>query len=344
MFKYIPDNLQGGRPLVVALHGCKQRASAYDNETGWTRFADKLGFTLLLPEQKSENNSISCFNWFSSSHIDRDEGEALSIKQMIDKMKADHKSDPGRIYVTGLSAGGGMTSAMLATYPEIFAGGAIIAGLPYRCAGHLLEASPCMNPGKDRSPSQWGKLVRAATNHGGPWPKVSIWHGSADTTVVLMNASEIVDQWTNVHGIDRTPDVEDVVEGYPHKVFKDTTGKALVELYTITGMGHGTPVDPVAQCGSAGPFILDAKICSSFYIVKFWGLSDDLPPIDGPANIRDQLLQRIKRLQDELKELWSVVEHDSCSVTDVGAGSRSDRNPDTEMARGNSTEIVSGLA
>jgi poly(hydroxyalkanoate) depolymerase family esterase len=68
MFKYIPDNLQGGRPLVVALHGCKQRASAYDNETGWTRFADKLGFTLLLPEQKSENNSFHVLTGFIKPH------------------------------------------------------------------------------------------------------------------------------------------------------------------------------------------------------------------------------------------------------------------------------------
>ena len=33
------------------------------------------------------------------------------------------------MFVNGLSAGGAMTAVMLACYPELFAGGAIIAGL-----------------------------------------------------------------------------------------------------------------------------------------------------------------------------------------------------------------------
>jgi poly(hydroxyalkanoate) depolymerase family esterase len=310
MFKYIPDNLPAVRPLVVALHGCTQSASTYDNETGWTQFADQWKFALLLPEQKKENNSSACFNWFEPGDIQRDRGEALSIRQMIGKMQADHQSDPKRIYVTGLSAGGGMTSVMLATYPEIFVGGGIIAGLPYRCASGLSEAFSCLNPGKDLSPSQWGDRVRAATDHTGPWPKVSIWHGDADFTVRPLNASELVEQWTNVHGIDQVPEVEDRVKGYPHKVFKDAEGQAQVEIYTIVGIGHGTPVDPgpgEEQCGSAGAFILDTNICSSLFIARFWGLDEEGGPAP-PTNLRNRLLQQIKRLEEDLQELRPLVE------------------------------------
>jgi poly(3-hydroxybutyrate) depolymerase len=59
--------------------------------------------------------------------------------------------------VTGLSAGGAMTSVMLATYPEVFAGGGIVAGLPYGCANDTSPLQPtqalqCMSTGHPSSP------------------------------------------------------------------------------------------------------------------------------------------------------------------------------------------------
>ena len=59
---------------------------------------------------------------------------------MIARMVADHGIDQDRIFVTGLSAGGAMTTVMLATYPEVFAAGAVIAGLPFGIAGNVREA------------------------------------------------------------------------------------------------------------------------------------------------------------------------------------------------------------
>jgi hypothetical protein len=98
-------------------------------------------------------------------------------------------------------------------------------------------------------------------------------------------------QWTNVHGIDQTPDISETVAGYPRRVFTDSAGVPRVETWTITGMGHGTPVDPgtgETQCGIAGAYILDVNICSSWYIARFFGLDnlDSTPPsvsITAPA-------------------------------------------------------------
>ncbi|MCP5477162.1 MAG: PHB depolymerase family esterase [Rhodanobacteraceae bacterium] len=292
MFKYVPSGLPANAPLVVALHGCAQSASSYDEETGWVLLADRWKFALLLPEQTTSNNSSRCFNWFEAGDIGRGAGEALSIKQMVDKMKADHLSDPARVYVTGLSAGGAFTAVMLATYPDVFAGGAIVAGVPYNCGTGLTAAFSCMNPGSDLSPTAWGNKVRAASSHNGPWPIVSIWHGDADTTVRPANANESMEQWTNVHGVDQTPEVQDTVGGYPHKVYKNASGEAVVETWSITGMGHGTPVDPGSgerQCGTAGAYILDVDLCSSWYIGRFFGLdnSDSVAPtvsLTAPAN------------------------------------------------------------
>jgi poly(3-hydroxybutyrate) depolymerase len=134
MFKYVPEGLEPGRPLVVALHGCTQQASAYDDETGWIALADRHRFALLLPQETV--NLARCFRWFEVDQSSRDQGEALSVRQMIERMVADHQLNPARVHVTGLSAGGAMTAVLLAVYPDLFAGGAVIAGIPYRCASN----------------------------------------------------------------------------------------------------------------------------------------------------------------------------------------------------------------
>ena len=292
MFKHVPNGLPADAPLVVALHGCAQSASSYDDESGWQRFADRFRFALLLPQQQSANNASNCFNWFESGDTARGQGEALSIRQMVDRMIADHGIAPSRVYVTGLSAGGAMTAVMLATYPDAFAGGAIVAGIPYRCGVGQSAAFSCMNPGSNLTPTQWGDKVRAASAWTGPWPVVSIWHGDADYTVRPMNLAESMEQWTNVHGIDQTADVVETIGGHPHRVYRDASGAARVETWTITGMGHGTPVDPgtgETQCGTAGAYLLDVNLCSSYHIARFFGLDnlDGVPPtaaITSPTN------------------------------------------------------------
>jgi poly(hydroxyalkanoate) depolymerase family esterase len=292
MFKIVPSGLPANAPVVVAMHGCAQSASSYDVETGWVLLANRWKFALVLPQQQSGNNSSSCFNWFESGDISRGSGEALSIRQMVTRILSDHGGDPARVYVTGLSAGGAMTAAMLATYPEVFAGGAIMAGIPYNCGVGTTAAFSCMNPGSDLTPTQWGNKVRAASSHTGPWPIVSIWHGSSDTTVRPVNLTEAMEQWTNVHGIDQVADLEDTLGGFPRKQYKTSGGAVRVETVLVTGMGHGTPVDPGAgeeQCGTAGAYILDVNLCSSYWIGRFWGLDnlDSVAPqvsLTAPAN------------------------------------------------------------
>ena len=287
MFRYVPNDLPTNAPLVVALHGCTQSASVYANGAGWAKYAERDGFALLFPEQKSANNQNACFNWFESGDIRRGAGEPLSVKQMVDKMVSDYGLDSERVFVTGLSAGGFMTTVMLATYPDVFAGGGVIAGGPYRCGVGLVNAFSCMNPGVNKTPKAWGDLVRGASTYSGPQPKVSIWHGDADFTVRDANLREAMEQWTNVHGADQQADVTGTVEGYPHRVYQKD-GVDVVETYSLMGMGHGTPVDPSnsggsaeAECGQAGAYILDVDICSSYYIGRFWGIIAEANGDDG---------------------------------------------------------------
>jgi len=160
MFSYVPDSLQPAPGLVVVLHGCGQTAAGYDLGAGWSTIAKHYGFALLTPEQQPSNNANACFNWFNPEDSARGRGEAQSIRQMIARMVREHKIDPHRIFVTGLSAGGAMTSVMLATYPEVFAAGAVIAGLPYGVATNVREALSGMFQSPARPASALGDLVR----------------------------------------------------------------------------------------------------------------------------------------------------------------------------------------
>jgi poly(hydroxyalkanoate) depolymerase family esterase len=276
MLTYLPKGQEGSPALVVVLHGCTQTAAGYDHGAGWSTLADRYGFALLFPEQQRANNPKTCFSWFQPGDTARGQGEALSIRQMVEHMACAHGIDRSRVYVTGLSAGGAMAAALLAAYPDVFAGGAIIAGLPAGAATNVQEAFETMFNGKTRSARQWGDLVRAASPHRGPWPRVSIWHGSADKTVTPMNAQELVKQWTDVHGLSHAEAETGTVDGYPRRVWRDSSGEALVEEYTITGMAHGTPLAPSATDhphGASGPFLLDVGIASSYHIAAFWGLT-----------------------------------------------------------------------
>ena len=276
MFTHVPKQMSPGRALVVVLHGCTQNASSYDLGAGWSTLADRLGFALLFPEQQRFNNPNACFNWFQAGDIERGQGEALSIRQMVERAVSDHAINPAHIYVTGLSAGGAMTSVMLATYPEVFAGGAIIAGLPYRAAIGVQQAFETMFQCPQRPAREWGNLVRSASTHQGPWPRISVWHGGSDATVIPPNAQEIVKQWTNVHGLPEPASVRSIVDGYPRKVWLDAAGEEIIESYTIPGMAHGTPLatgDALHECGASGPFLLDVGFSSSYHIAKFFGLT-----------------------------------------------------------------------
>jgi poly(hydroxyalkanoate) depolymerase family esterase len=276
MFSYVPASLQPAAALVVVLHGCGQNAAGYDLGAGWSTLAKRYGFALLMPEQQPSNNAQGCFNWFNPEDTTRDRGEACSIRQMVARMLGDHQIAPGRVFVTGLSAGGAMTSVMLATYPEIFAGGAIIAGLPFGVATNMREALSGMFQSSARPASELGNLVREASHHKGPWPKISVWHGSADRTVNPGNADEIVKQWLDVHHLPSTPMSVGTVDGYPHQVWWNVDGETIVESYTITDMAHGTPLglaDNDERYGAQGAFLIEAGISSSYHIAGFFGLT-----------------------------------------------------------------------
>jgi len=88
-------------------------------------------------------NPESCWNFFLPENHHRDEGEPASLAGIVQDMLK-HTSrwtiDQQRIYVTGISSGGGETSNLGATYPDVFAAIAVHSGAEYGYFPQLLGA------------------------------------------------------------------------------------------------------------------------------------------------------------------------------------------------------------
>lgn len=281
MYAYAPPNAPANAPLMVAMHACTQNGPTY-RAAGWEPIADRFGFYVIYPEQTGANNGAGCFNWAGEygdpTNLRRGEGENLSIISMIRHMQANYDIDADRIFASGHSGGAAQAALMLATWPDVFAGGAMIAGIPYNCTTQFAEVSGCLNPGRPRDAQLWAQYVfDAFPGFAGTYPKVSVWQGTADFTVAPVNGTEMVKQWATVHGFGLEADAVQQVGAHQRSVWFDGRGEAMVEYYVVNGGGHGTFVDPDQGCGSGGAFFVDNNICSSLRIAEFFGLTGDAP-------------------------------------------------------------------
>jgi poly(hydroxyalkanoate) depolymerase family esterase len=295
MYYYAPSGLGQSASLVIALHGCTQTASMYASQTGWNKLANRHKFIVVYPEQVSANNSSLCFNWFDATDQSRDQGETLSIKQMVDYMKSHYAIDTTKIFVTGLSAGAGMTSVMLADYPEIFNKGAIMAGLPYKASSSSSTASLAMGGYVTKTPAQWSALVKNENpNYLGPFPHVAIFHGTLDLVVNINNATELIKQWTDLNNADQTADAtNNAFQGnsvIQQTVYNDNNNNPVVYYYKITGMGHGIALDTGAcprQGGATGTYAIEENFHSTYWAAYFFGILINPYSITGAIQVTE---------------------------------------------------------
>jgi len=282
---FAPENLAADAPLVLVLHGCNQSVAAIA-DAGWLDLAEERGFVLLFPEQKLFNNPSGCFNWAGEygdlSNLERGEGENESIMQMVLFIQQLLEINSEKIFISGFSSGGAMASIMLATWPEVFDAGAIMSGITYACSMFPWEAQPCIMPGIDRGPAEWASRVRDAfPEYEGTYPRLSLWQNARDPVVGVLNLSELVEQWTEVHGIDRVPD-EELASGAASILrYQDESGVVRVESWLIEQAGHGIPIDEASGCGISSTYVLDTGVCFAKEALGFFGIEK--------GNLRDEL-------------------------------------------------------
>ena len=280
-YTYLPAKAVANRPLVIVMHGCGQDASSFAQLTGWNKLADAHGFAVLYPEQAVANNVQKCFNWFQPGDISSSGGEVESIWQMASSMITNFGLDSTRVYATGFSAGGAMTTALLSAYPDRFTAGASVAGIAAGAAEDILSALLVMRGKVSRTGEEWASWIEEQhPGYRGPWPDLMIVQGLADSVVRPANGLELVKQWTSLHGIDaeKTPADGGSLDEAPSvsvMQFRKNRQHTPVIWYKLRDWPHAYPVDPGEQASQGGQtdnWTKDADWHATYWIARFFKL------------------------------------------------------------------------
>ena len=331
MYLYSPVSLnqKENTPLVVVLHGCLQNAKVVAKQTGWNKLADEYGFRVLYPQQRVWNNPMKCFCWFNRNDIEKGKGENYSIEQMIEEVKRTNTIDSSKVFITGLSAGAAMAVNMMADYPQTFNAGAIFAGGAYKSATNIFTAMMTIYGWRIKSPEKWAAYVREQNpNFKGKYPRMIIYHGNADLVVNKRNGSQLMKQWTALHGVG-TVATETINRFAKSKViqkniYRNADSKAVVIYYKIKHMGHALPVDP-GKCENQGgkllPFSADKNFFSTYWTAVDFGLIH-LDEIIGKTKVseHEKNITYSVPIHDGAKFLWSYPK-DCRVVSNVNSNS-----------------------
>lgn len=227
---YVPSVAKGGvTGLVVMLHGATQSPEDFAAGTGMNALADEHGFVVVYPHQSPEDQAQSCWNWFDRSDQQRDVGEPAILAGLTRLVIARHDIPADHVFVAGLSAGAAMAVILGETYPDIFSAVGAHSGLPAGAARNVPTAFATMA-------GLWG-----GTGGDGPAMRTSVFHGSADGTVVPSNGDRIALN-AQEDGHDAHDSVENVGRTNGRTFHTSTTfgddGREAVEHWLVDGTGH----------------------------------------------------------------------------------------------------------
>ncbi|GAB3848047.1 PHB depolymerase family esterase [Dactylosporangium cerinum] len=270
MHLYVPNTVAARPAVVVAVHYCTGSGPAFYSGTEFASLADRYGFIVVYP---SATRSGNCFDVSSPEALRRGGGsDPVGIMSMVTYVQQHNNADPGRIYVTGASSGGMMTNVLLGDYPDVFKAGAAFMGVPFGCFATTDGSSwnsTCSSGQLNKTPQQWGDLVRAAyPGYTGARPRMQVFHGTNDTTLAYPNFGEEIEQWTNVLGVSQTPVFTDQPQsGWTRTRYGNAGTMAPVEGISLAGVGHNLPL-----AGQAA------------MVIAFFGLSGGTTPTSTPPS------------------------------------------------------------
>ncbi len=293
----VPDDdaPDGGRPLVVLLHGCQQSAAEIRALTRFDTLGAQAGFAVLYPETRaSAGNPLGCWAWWLPENQVAGSGEPAILVAMVQDASAKSAIDRRRVYALGLSSGGAMSAIVGALYPEVFAAVGVHSGVPYAGASTAACALKALADGG------FAAEPRAAVAYHAQGPRhrvmpVMVVHGSEDRIAAPVNGRLLIEQFAQLNdladdgdgdnqSVDSVADVtrEERVAGgrsYTLREFHDANGEPVMRELVVHAMGHAWSGgwSGMSFSDAAGP---DAS--SLFWqFLSRWSL--DTPPVASRA-------------------------------------------------------------
>lgn len=202
---HLPPGYNARRPLplVMVLHGCRQRHRDIQHISDFDTLADRRGFAVVYPFVTSYSGwrMENCWGWWLRGEVRPGAGEVQDLWGIVEDVGKEFTVDPRRIHVTGLSSGAGMAVAMMVAHPDRIASGASVAGVPYSETAAAVGLTKRTN-GVFKPVHEVSSAMRAAMGaHRRPVP-IFIVHSRRDTTVDIQAAHSLRDTWAHCFGVD----------------------------------------------------------------------------------------------------------------------------------------------
>lgn len=254
---WIPSGYQAGTPvpLVLVIHGCTSDPNSMAAISRFNELADRERFIVVYPRQNVTANPQRCWNYMLSFNQTRGAGEPSILAGIVGEVRNRYSVDTSRMYVTGLSSGGAMTSTMAACYSDMFAAAAVHAGAMYKSAVGVLTSIDVLLQGSPFDPDERGKLAWQCAGSPRRLTPTLVFHGTDDIVVHPVNGDQTVRQFvqTNDFGDDgsdnnsaayvaasTTSHVTPVANGRTYTVatYRNSGGTVVAQKYTVNGMNH----------------------------------------------------------------------------------------------------------
>lgn len=229
---HVPPRHDSGRPapLVVSFHAGATWPAQQANLSGWSRIADEAGFLVVYPAGRPELPLLGIPRIWA---VEREASRVRDVRfvaDLLDRIAADHAIDVDRVYVDGMSQGGGMAFAVSCELAGRIAAVGLVASAQARpfeaCAG-----AP-------------------------PMPMIA-FHGTADPLVPFAGGRlrdpfnpvrplyppirEFVARWAERNGCAADPVETRPAAGVLRLEYSDCAGGSSVVFHEVEGAGHVWP-------------------------------------------------------------------------------------------------------